>query len=188
MPSLPALNSPLPAAAALLFLCTLLQSTGSCPLAGQVHDARRLSRVAGILASATALAMLLSAGVQRYLLAPAGLDYLNVYAAIVAIASGAQSVAWLSQKRFGITIEQRWLLPLTAIGPLLIHNTAGNIFLLLQHTLLTSVAIALLYCLSAAQRERLQLSEAPTPWQGLPIQLLSAGLSALALMGFAGLL
>lgn len=188
MSALPTLNAPLPAAAALLFLCTLLQGTGACPLAGQVHDARRLLRVAGVLAGANALAMLLSASLQRYLLAPAGLDYLNVYAAIVAIALSAQSFVWLSQTRLEMPIEQRWLLPLTAIGPLLIHNTAGDIFLLLQHTLLISAAIALLYCLSAAQRERLQLSEVPVPWQGLPIQLLSAGLGALALMGFAGLL
>lgn len=188
MLSLPALNPPLSAATALLFLCTLLQGTGICPLAGQVHEVRRLLRVAGILAGASTLAMLLSASLQRYLLAPAALDYLNVYTAIVAIALSAQVVAWLSHNRLGIAIEQRWLLPLTAIGPLLIHNTASSLILLLQHTLLTSVTIALLYCLSAAQRERLQLSDVPASWQGLPIQLLSAGLAALALMGFAGLL
>ncbi len=64
-----------------------------------------------------------------------------------------------------------------------------------QHSFLESfvygfgaaLGFSLVLILFAAMRERLAVADVPQPFQGAPIALITAGLMALAFMGFTGL-
>jgi electron transport complex protein RnfA len=49
------------------------------------------------------------------------------------------------------------------------------------------VGFTLALILMAGIREKLELSDIPKPFQGIPIALIMAGLMAIAFLGFAGL-
>lgn len=51
----------------------------------------------------------------------------------------------------------------------------------------SGVGFALALILFASLRERLELAQVPKPFQGMPIALITAGILAMAFMGFAGL-
>lgn len=191
MSSLSSLNSPLLLAAVLLYQCVLLQGLGLCPLSGQTHDPRRVLPVAIALATTTAAAIFSTALIQQYLLIPYDLDYLQTYAAIICVALSAQVVALLMQRHPYFLPVNNSVTVLTQIAVLgvviVLADPNADLLRNAKNALLGGGGFALIYTLVAAQRERLALSAAPTPFRGAAINVLTAGMVALALMGFAGL-
>lgn len=57
----------------------------------------------------------------------------------------------------------------------------------ITYSLGAAVGFALALVLFAALRERLETAAVPAPFRGAPIQLISAGIVAMCLLGFAGL-
>ena len=51
----------------------------------------------------------------------------------------------------------------------------------------TSIGYGLAMCLFAGLREHLALNSIPKPFQGLPIALITAGIMAMAFLGFSGI-
>lgn len=191
MQPLPLLNSHLLLAAVLVYQCVLLQGLGLCPLSGQTHDPRRVLPVAAVLAGTTAAAIFSTALLQRFLLMPYGLDYLHIYAAIICVALGAQAAVLLMQRSpyfIPASPSANLLTQIAVLGIVVIAvDPTASPLRILQKALLTGCAFALIYVLLAAQRERLLLSAVPKPFRGVAIHVLTAGMVALALMGFAGL-
>lgn len=191
MSSIASSHTPLLLGAVLLYQCVLLQGLGLCPLRGQTHDPRRVLTVAAALAAATALAGFATALVRIALLAPHGLDHFAGYAAVLCVALSAQGVTALLRRahRFAPADHAAaLLLQLAVLGVVLAFDAAAaGVLRSLRQALLGGLALALTYTLGAALRDRLALAAVPAPFQGAAIQLLTAGLVALALMGFAGL-
>lgn len=179
--------------AALVNNFVLIQFLGLCPFMGV---SGRIEGAAG-MAMATAFVLTLSS-VASYLLtewvlAPLGLEYLRIVAFIVVIAGLVQltelimrSTAPVLHRVLGIYL------------PLITSNCAVLGVALLnvrqQHSLVESALYGFgaaagfggVLVLLAAARERLALADVPDSFRGAPIGLVTAGLMALAFMGFAG--
>lgn len=148
------------------------------------------------LGIATTALMLLSAlpgqAIHHYLLAPLELSYLRLFVFVPLCVLLITPV---------LTVLSRWLpaLPFAGLKPLLIANAAILGLSLLSAEadkgLLYTAALSLgaglgfwlVLSLFSDLRQRACNDDVPLPFRGLPIELISAGLMAMAFLGFNGL-
>ena len=132
--------------------------------------------------------------VYRFLLVPFGLEYLKTVAFILVIAALVQFIEMFLKKSMPTLY--------TALGvylPLITTNCAvlGVVLLNVQndYNFIESVVYGItgglgfllaIYLFSTV-RERLEFADYPKAFEGFPIALITAGLIALAFMGFSGL-
>ncbi|MBO7291639.1 MAG: electron transport complex subunit RsxA [Bacteroidaceae bacterium] len=171
----------------------LSQFLGICPFLGV---SKKIDSAIGMGAAVT-FVMLISTIVtyllQAYLLTPFGLGYMQTIAFILVIAALVQMLE-IILKKVSPTLYQA----LGVFLPLITTNCAilGVAILVIQkeYTLVESVVYAvstaigftLSLTLFAGIREQLNLNDIPKAMQGIPIALITAGLLALAFMGFSG--
>ena len=132
--------------------------------------------------------------VNNYVLIPLGLGYMQTVAFILVIASLVQFIEMFLQKSMPSLY--------TALGvylPLITTNCAvlGVVLLNVQNSynfiesvvygITGGLGFLLAIVLFASIRERLVFADYPKCWDGFPIALITAGLMALAFMGFSGL-
>jgi electron transport complex protein RnfA len=179
--------------AALVNNFVLVQFLGVCPFVG---GSQRVEGAIG-MGLATGLVLTIAAGatqlVERYLLQPNELEYLRVFAFLVA--TGA--VAGLTEaaiRRFS-PLLQRVLglyIPLVAtncavLGLALINATASRSFVAaLFYGAGAALGFALALVLFAGLRERLVYADVPVAFRGASIAFVTAGILALAFMAFSG--
>jgi electron transport complex protein RnfA len=131
---------------------------------------------------------------STYVLRPLGLDYLSTLGFILVIATVVQLTEMIMRKTSPLLYRI-----LGIFLPLITTNCAVLGVALLnvqqQHDLLQSALYGfgaaagfgiVLICF-AAMRERLAFADVPLHFRGAPIGLITAGLMALAFMGFSGL-
>lgn len=169
------------------------QFLGCCPFLGvsqKVDSAIGMGlAVTFVMGLSSALAYVVNMILIRF-----GLEYMQTLAFILIIASLVQLVEMFLKK----TIPSLY----SALGiylPLITTNCAvlGVVLLNVQknYNFIESVAYGitgglgfmLAIVLFASVRERLQFAEYPKSFEGFPIALVSAGLLALAFMGFSGM-
>lgn len=130
----------------------------------------------------------------KFLLTPLGLGFLKLLLFVV-ISSGITGLLlqWLKQ-RFPLSIRQQKLaFYLTGgnsavIGVSLINTLSDlNILQSIAYSLGAALGFSGLLIAFAAMRLRIEYSDVPAPFQGTAIQLISAGIVAMFLLGFAGL-
>ena len=172
----------------------LVRFLGLCPFMGVSN---KLEGAIG-MSVATAFVLTLSsvAGylVHTYFLAPFGLEYLSTLAFILAIAVTVQLTEMVMRRTSPL------LYRVLGIFLLLITSNCAVLGVALlnvqeQHSLLESalygfgaaVGFGLVLVMFSAIRERLAFADVPAPFQGASIGLITAGLMALAFMGFSGL-
>ena len=131
---------------------------------------------------------------QEYLLAPYGLDYLRTVTFILVIAAAVQFTEMVIRK-----VSPALFRTLGIYLPLITTNCAvlGVALLLvegrygfIQSTLFafaSSLGYSLVMVVFAGLRERIALAEVPVLFAGPPIGFITAGLLALAFMGFSGI-
>jgi electron transport complex protein RnfA len=167
---------------------------GLCPFIGV---SRRFEAAAG-MALATLFVLTLASGLGfalwQWVLVPLGLEYLRTLVFILLIAGVVQLTELLVRATSPLLHQL-----LGIFLPLITTNCAVLGVALLnverQHGLLESLVFGasagagfgLALLLFTALRERLETADVPAAFRGAPIALLSAGLMALAFMGFAGL-
>ena len=167
---------------------------GLCPFVGV---SRRFEAAAG-MALATVFVLTIASGlsfiVWHWVLQPLHLEYLRTLAFILLIAGVVQFTELMVRSTSPLLHQV-----LGIFLPLITTNCAVLGVALLnvdrQHGLIESLVfgasagggfgIALL--LFAALRERLETADVPAAFRGAPIALITAGLMALAFMGFTGL-
>lgn len=180
--------------AALVNNVALQQFLGLCPLLG---GSRQLPAAHG-LGMATTLVLTLGAGlthlVQHYWLLPLKLEILQTLVFIVLIASLVQLLEALLRAYQPILHQKLGLyLPLitsncAVLGVMLLNDHAGrDLAAALLYGLGAGLGFWLVLVILACQRQRLELADAPQAWRGAPLALVSAGLTALAFLGLAGL-
>ena len=171
----------------------LSQFLGICPFLGV---SKKIDSAIGMGAAVT-FVMLISTIVtyllQAYLLTPFGLGYMQTIAFILVIAALVQMLE-IILKKVSPTLYQA----LGVFLPLITTNCAilGVAILVIQkeYTLVesfvyavsTAIGFTLSLTLFAGIREQLNLNDIPRAMQGIPIALITAGLLALAFMGFSG--
>ncbi len=173
----------------------LMQFLGICPFLGV---SRRISTAAGMAAAVAfvlVLATLVTYLVQKMVLDPFGIGYLQTIAFILIIAALVQLVEIILKK-----VSPSLYQALGIYLPLITTNCAilGVAILTIQKefNLLEGVVFAfsnamgfgLALVLFAGIREHLELMEVPAGLKGTPIALVTAGILAMAFMGFSGLI
>ena len=172
----------------------LVRFLGLCPFMGV---STRLEGAIG-MSVATLFVLTLSSVssylVSQYLLVPLQLEYLSTLSFILVIATVVQLTEMVMRKSSPLLYRI-----LGIFLPLITTNCAVLGVALLnvqeQHNLLESAlygfgaasGFGLVLILFSAMRERIAFADVPVSFRGAPIGLITAGLMALAFMGFSGL-
>ena len=130
----------------------------------------------------------------NYVLAPAGIQFLDTVVYILVIASLVQLVG-LFIKKYSPTLYKTLgiYLPLittncAVLGVVQSNTDLGSTFLAsLANGLGTSVGFLLIIVVFSCIRTRLESSNTPKAFKGLPIALITAAIMAIAFMGLQGL-
>lgn len=170
------------------------QFLGICPFLGVSN---KVSTSLG-MGAAVVFVITISAVVvyllQYYVLVPLGIAYMQTIVFILVIAALVQMVEIVLKK-----VSPALYQALGIFLPLITTNCAvlGVAILLVQkqYNLLqsvtfafaTAVGFALALVIFAGIRERLELDDVPRAFRGTPIALITAGILAMAFMGFSGL-
>ncbi len=172
----------------------LSQFLGICPFLGVSKKVSTASGMGMAVVFVMTIATLVTFLIQNYILVPLHLEFLQTIMFILVIASLVQMVEIILKK-----ISPSLYQALGVFLPLITTNCAvlGIAILVVQKQftllqgLVYSVSIALGFTLAlvlfAGIREHLDLVGVPKGVKGTPIALISAGILAMAFMGFAGL-
>ncbi|MCQ2296935.1 MAG: electron transport complex protein RnfA [Bacteroidales bacterium] len=172
----------------------LAQFLGICPFLGVSKDVKSSLGMGGAVLFVMLLATLVTYLIYYYILAPFHLEYLQTIAYILVIAGLVQMVEIILKK-----IAPALYQTLGVFLPLITTNCAvlGVAILVIQKNmnLLESViyagSIAIGFTLAlvifAGIREQMELTGVPKGMKGVPIALVTAGILAMAFMGFNGL-
>ena len=172
----------------------LMQFLGICPFLGV---SRRLSTafgMAGAVAFVMVLATIVTYLIQNYVLNPLNLDFLQTIAFILIIASLVQMVEIVLKKVSPALYQALGIfLPLittncTILGvAILTIQKEFNLIEGVVFAVSNAIGFGLALLIFAGIREQLDLQEVPEGLKGTPIALITAGILAMAFMGFSGL-
>ena len=170
------------------------QFLGICPFLGV---SKKVDTAVGMGIAVTFVMGLASAitwVVYRFLLVPLDLTYMQTVAFILVIAALVQFIEMFLQKAMPALYTALGVyLPLIttncAVLGVVLLNVQGNYNFIesVVYGITGGLGFLLAIVLFASIRERLVFAEYPKSWDGFPIALVTAGLMALAFMGFSGL-
>lgn len=172
----------------------LAQFLGLCPFMGVSNKLETAIGMASATTFVLTLAAISSYLVHTWILAPLGLTYLKTIAFILVIAVVVQFTKMFIEKTSPLLYRVLGVfLPLIttncAVLGVALQNTAKN-RTFMESSLYgfgAALGFSLVLILFSAMRERLAVADIPVPFQGAAIGMITAGLMALAFMGFAGL-
>ena len=172
----------------------LVQFLGICPFMGV---SKKLDTAVGMGAAVTfvmGLAYAVTWRVDTLLLEPMGLEYMQTVAFILVIASLVQLIEMFLQKSVPALYTALGVyLPLittncAVLGVAQANITSGyNLIESITYGITGGLGFLLAIVLFASIRERLEFADSPKCFEGFPLALVTAGLMALAFMGFSGL-
>ena len=170
------------------------QFLGICPFLGV---SKKLDTAVGMGAAVTFVMGLASAFtwvVNKFLLVPLELEYMQTVAFILVIAALVQVIEMFLQKAMpGLYTALGIYLPLittncAVLGVVLLNvQNNYNFISSVVYGITGGLGFLLAIVLFASIRERLVFADYPKAFEGFPIALVTAGLMALAFMGFSGL-
>ena len=170
------------------------QFLGCCPFLGV---SKKVDTAVGMGVAVTFVMGLASAVcfvVNKYILIPLDLAYMQTVAFILVIASLVQFIEMFLQKAMPALYTALGVyLPLittncAVLGVVLLNVQNGYNFIeSVVYGITGGLGFLLAIFLFASIRERLVFADYPKCWDGFPIALITAGLMALAFMGFSGL-
>ena len=172
----------------------LVKFYGICPFMGV---SKKIDTALGMGMAVTFVMGIASAAtwaVNEFLLIPLELEYMQTVAFILVIASIVQVVEMFLKKSVPALYKALGIfLPLittncAVLGVALVNVQEGYDFLQsVVNGVCGGLGFTLAIVLFASVRERVEKADCPASFRGYPIALISAGLLALAFMGFSGL-
>jgi len=172
----------------------LSQFLGICPFLGVSKRIETALGMSGAVAFVMTLATIITYIIQKFILQPNDLAFLQTITFILIIAALVQMVELILKK-----VSPSLYQALGVFLPLITTNCAilGVAILVIQKdmnmlesvvfAISTALGFGLALVLFAGIREQLSLTKLPKGMDGTPISLLTAGLLAMAFMGFAGI-
>ena len=172
----------------------LSQFLGICPFLGVSKRIETALGMSGAVAFVMTLATIITYIIQKFILQPNDLAFLQTITFILIIAALVQMVELILKK-----VSPSLYQALGVFLPLITTNCAilGVAILVIQKdmnmlesvvfAISTAIGFGLALILFAGIREQLSMTKLPKGMQGTPISLLTAGLLAMAFMGFAGI-
>ncbi len=170
------------------------QFLGCCPFLGCSSKVETASGMGLAVVFVMGLASAICYVVNTFILVPLGLAFLKTLAFILVIAALVQFVEMFLKKAVPSLYSALGIyLPLittncAVLGVVLLNVQNGYDFLgSVIYGITGGVGFLLAIVLFASVRERIRYAEYPECFEGFPICLVSAGLVALAFMGFSGM-
>lgn len=181
----------------------LSQFLGICPFLGVSNKLSTAVGMSGAVCFVITLATVVTYLLNQYLLVPFGLTFLQTISFILVIAALVQMVE-IILKKISPSLYQALgiFLPLittncavlgVAITVVTKEFTFGSAPAMLNlgqatvYAAATALGYGLAMCLFAGLREHLSMNDVPKPFKGLPIALITAGIMAMAFLGFSGI-
>lgn len=172
----------------------LAQFLGLCPFMGVSNKLESAIGMGGATMFVMTLASICTYLVDTWVLAPLGLQYLRTIAFILVIAAVVQFVKMFMEKTSPLLYRVLGVfLPLITVNcavlgvALLNTQKVHNFFESTLYGFGGSLGFAMVLILFSAMRERLAVADVPAPFKGASIGMITAGLMALAFLGFGGL-
>ena len=171
----------------------LAQFLGICPFLGVSKKVDTASGMGMAVTAVLVVATIVTYLLQVYVLNAFGLEYLQTSAFILVIAALVQMIEIILKKTMPALYQA-----LGVFLPLITTNCCilGVAILVIQkdydllegivYALSTGIGFLLAMVLFAGLREQLDLLDVPKAFRGVPIALVTAGLLAMAFMGFSG--
>ena len=171
----------------------LAQFLGICPFLGVSKKVDTASGMGMAVTAVLVVATIVTYLIQVYVLNVFGLEYLQTIAFILVIAALVQMIEIILKKTMPALYQA-----LGVFLPLITTNCCilGVAILVIQkdydllegvvYALSTGLGFLLAMVLFAGLREQLDLADVPKAFRGVPIALVTAGLLAMAFMGFSG--
>ena len=178
----------------------LSQFLGICPFLGVSKKVDSAIGMGAAVAFVLTLATIVTYLIQKYVLESFGLEYLQTIAFILVIAALVQMVEIILKKSAPALYQALGVfLPLittnccilgvailVANGTYASQGLQPNLLTGVVFALSTAIGFALALIVFAGIREHLSLMNVPKGVQGMSIALVTAGLLAMAFMGFSG--
>lgn len=172
----------------------LAQFLGICPFLGVSTKTETAIGMGASVLFVMTLATIATFLVQQYVLIPLNLAFLQTISFILIIAALVQMLE-IILKKVSPTLYQALgiYLPLITTNcavlgvAILVIKKNFNLTESVVFTVATALGFALALVIFSGIREQLALVEVPKGMKGIPIALVTAGILALAFMGFAGL-
>ena len=170
------------------------QFLGICPFLGVSSKVETATGMSVAVTFVVTLASIITYYVQKLLLDPFNLGYLQTIVFILIIASLVQFVEMVIKKISPALYGAMGVfLPLITtncmlLGVAILNIQSGyNIFEVITNAIGASLGFGLALILLSSLREKLELVDVPEPLKGMPLALIAAGLMSIAFMGFSGL-
>ena len=179
----------------------LAQFLGICPFLGVSNKLSTATGMSGAVCFVITLATVVTYLLNKYLLVPFGLEFLQTIAFILVIAALVQMVE-IVLKKISPSLYQALgiFLPLITTNCCILgvaimvgdgtYSTFGiepGLLSGVVYAIATAIGFALALVIFAGVREHLELMDVPEGMKGMPIALIVAGIMALAFIGFSGL-
>jgi len=171
----------------------LSQFLGICPFLGVSKKVSTASGMGMAVTFVLTLATLVTYFIQHYVLDRFGLEYLQTIAFILVIAALVQMVEIVLKK-----VSPALYQALGVFLPLITTNCCilGVAILVIQkeydllsgmvYAISTALGFYLAMVVFAGLREQMEMNNVPKAVKGMPLALITAGLLAMAFMGFSG--
>lgn len=171
----------------------LAQFLGVCPFLGVSNKVETSLGMSGAVTFVMAIATLVTFLIQKFILVPLGIGFMQTIAFILVIAALVQMVEIVLKK-----ISPSLYQALGIFLPLITTNCAvlGVAILVIQknynlgesmvYAIASAIGFGLAMVIFAGIREDMELSSIPKAMKGVPIALVVAGILAMAFMGFSG--
>jgi len=173
----------------------LSQFLGLCPFLGVSKKTETAAGMGGAVIFVITLASFVTGLIYNFILKPLDLDYLNTIVFILVIAALVQFVEMVLKKHVKSLYESLGVfLPLITTNCAVL-GTALNVVAkdlnVLYGTIYgfgVGVGFFIAIVIMAGIREKIEFNDIPKPFQGTAIVVMTAGLMAIAFMGFSGLI
>ena len=170
----------------------LSQFLGICPFLGVSSKVETSFGMGMAVTFVMALASVVTWCLQNFVLVPFGIEYMQTITFILVIAALVQMVEIVLKKTSpalyqALGIFLSLITTNCAVLGVAIISVQKNFDLLtgVIYSVATALGFALALILFAGIRERLEVEDTPNAMRGVPIALITAGLLAMAFMGFA---
>lgn len=172
----------------------LSQFLGICPFLGVSTKVSTAVGMGAAVVFVMTLSTIVTFLLQKFVLVPFGIEFLQTIVFILVIAALVQMVE-IILKKISPSLYQALgvFLPLITTNcavlgiSILVVQKGYNLLEGITYTIGISLGFTLAMVIFAGLREHLELVEVPKGVKGIPIALVTAGILAMAFMGFAGL-
>lgn len=173
----------------------LSQFLGLCPFLGVSKKVETAGGMGVAVIFVITIASFVTALINKYILIPASLVYLQTIVFILVIAALVQFVEMFLKKSMPALYESLGVyLPLITTNCAVLGVALTNVQK--EYSILTSVVngvgiavgFTIAICILAGIRENMEYNDIPESFQGMPIALVTAGLMSIAFFGFSGVI